>query len=264
MELCLQERLVVVAGGSSGIGLACAQAFAGEGARVAIVSRSHARLEQAQRACEQAGLQVHAFAADLTGADQAQAVIDVIIARHGAINVLVNSAGAATRHPVGQLTPAHYLDAINAKFCPCINTQHAVLAHFLGQPQPSLRAVVNIVGIGGKVAMPEHIAGGAANAALILTSQGLAQAYGREGIRINVINPGFTLTPRTQATLERMAQRSGESLEQVLAQQQALIPMGRFARAQEVADLALFLASPRASYLSGAVINMDGGAYPGA
>ncbi len=72
MELSLLERLVVVAGGSSGIGLACAQAFAGEGARVAIVSRSHARLEQAQRECERAGLQVHAFAADLgPGSDTA-------------------------------------------------------------------------------------------------------------------------------------------------------------------------------------------------
>jgi NAD(P)-dependent dehydrogenase (short-subunit alcohol dehydrogenase family) len=158
----------------------------------------------------------------------------------------------------------HYLQALNAKFCPYINTQHAVLAHFVGQAQPSLRAVVNIVGIGGKVAMPEHIAGGAANAALILVSQGLAQAYGRHGIRINVINSGFTMTPRTQATLARMAQRSGESIEQVMAQQQALIPMGRFARPEEVADLALFLGSPKASYLSGAVINMDGGAYPGA
>ena len=264
MDLSLQQHLVVVAGGSSGIGLACARAFATEGARVAIVSRSHQRLGQAQRVCEEAGLQVHPFACDLTDADQAQAVIDTISARHGAIHVLVNSAGAAARHPVSQLTPAHYLEAFNAKFCPCINTQHAVLAHFLGQAHPSLRAVVNIVGIGGRVAMPEHVAGGAANAALILTSQGLAQVYGRQGIRINVINPGFTLTPRTQATLERMAERSGESLEQTLARQHASIPMGRFARAEEVADLALFLASPRASYLSGAVINMDGGAYPGA
>lgn len=264
MDLSLQRRLVVVAGGSSGIGLACAQAFAAEGARVAIISRSHQRLEQAQQECASAGLEVHTFASDLADADQAQSVIDAIIASHGAINVLVNCAGAAARHPVDQLTPLHYLQALNAKFCPYINTQHAVLAHFVGQAQPSLRAVVNIVGIGGKVAMPEHIAGGAANAALILVSQGLAQAYGRHGIRINVINPGFTLTPRTQATLERMAQRSGESLEQVMAQQQALIPMGRFARPEEVADLALFLASPKASYLSGAVINMDGGAYPGA
>ncbi|MBD1589617.1 SDR family oxidoreductase [Pseudomonas typographi] len=263
MDLALQQRLVVVAGGSSGIGLACAKAFAAEGARVVIISRSQGRLQQARLECEAAGLTLHCFASDLAQADQAQSTIEAIIAQHGAINVLVNTAGAAARHPVNQLTPAHYLEALNAKFCPYINTQHAVLAHFLGQAHPTLRAVVNIVGIGGKVAMPEHITGGAANAALILASLGLAQAYGREGIRINVINPGFTLTPRTQATLARMAQRSGQSLEQVMAQQQALIPIGRFARAEEVADLALFLASDKASYLSGAVIDMDGGAYPG-
>lgn len=85
MDLFLQQRLVVVAGGSSGIGLACAQAFAAEGARVAIVTRSHQRLEQAQRVCEEAGLHVHPFAGDLSDADQAQAVIDAISARHGAI-----------------------------------------------------------------------------------------------------------------------------------------------------------------------------------
>jgi NAD(P)-dependent dehydrogenase (short-subunit alcohol dehydrogenase family) len=119
-------------------------------------------------------------------------------------------------------------------------------------------AVVNIVGQGGRQARETHIAGGAANAALMLATVGYARGYAPIGIRINAINPGLTRTGRVDQGLEAQARASGRSKDELLAEAVAAIPMGRMAEPEEIAEVAYFLASPAASYVSGAVIPMDG------
>jgi NAD(P)-dependent dehydrogenase (short-subunit alcohol dehydrogenase family) len=119
-------------------------------------------------------------------------------------------------------------------------------------------AVVNIIGQGGRVASPMHIPGGSANAALMLSTVGFARAYAGQGIRVNGINPGMTRTGRVEEGLAVSAKASGKTREQVLADEIARIPMGRMGEPEEVAQLALFLASDAASYVSGAIIPMDG------
>jgi NAD(P)-dependent dehydrogenase (short-subunit alcohol dehydrogenase family) len=121
-------------------------------------------------------------------------------------------------------------------------------------------SIVNIVGAGGKTANPVHLPGGAANAALMLATVGLAAAYGPKGIRINAINPGGTLTGRVQEGLNAEARMSGLAAEEILARQQARIPLQRLATPEEIAEVTLFLASSHASYVTGAIIPMDGGA----
>ena len=121
-------------------------------------------------------------------------------------------------------------------------------------------AIVTIVGMGGKVANPIHLPGGAANAALMLATTGLAAAYGPKGVRINAINPGGTLTGRVQQGLAVEAKMTGASEAELLAKQQARIPLGRLGTPEEVAQVALFLASDAASYVTGAIVPMDGGA----
>ena len=110
--------------------------------------------------------------------------------------------------------------------------------------------------------MPTHLAGGAANAALMLVSAGLASAYGRQGVRVNAINPGMTRTDRMDQGLAAEAHRTGVSKEQVLARAGENMPLGRPASPGEIADAVVFLCSPRASYISGAVLSMDGAATP--
>lgn len=255
MELGLAGKVVLITGGSKGIGLACAKAFLAEGAKVAIVSRSAENLERGAAA---SGATL-AIAADLTRAESARDMVRECQDKLGDIDVLVNSAGAAKRYLPDDLEASAWHAAMDAKYFTYIHAMDAVL------PQMSARGsgnVVNIIGMGGKVATSYHLPGGAANSALMLATVGLAQVYGPKGIRINAINPGATLTDRVREALriEAMARKSTE--DEMLAQGQARVPLRRYATAEEVADVTLFLASERASYVTGALVPMDGGSNP--
>jgi NAD(P)-dependent dehydrogenase (short-subunit alcohol dehydrogenase family) len=123
-------------------------------------------------------------------------------------------------------------------------------------------AVVNVIGTGGKIATATHIPGGSANAALMLASVGLASVHGRHGVRINAINPGQTMTDRVKDLLALEARSRGIPEAQVLEEMRARVPLGRLAEPEDVAALALFLASDRAAYLTGVIVPMDGGLNP--
>jgi len=256
MELDLGGVVVLVTGGSKGIGLACAAAFAVEGARVAIASRSREHLAAAERSLAGAGHPVASFQVDLVDAEAARQLALEVEERLGTIGVLVNSAGAARRHPARELDAKAWHDGMDAKYFTYVHAMQAVLPAMAARRRG---AVVNIVGQGGKIASPSHLPGGSANAALMLASVGLASAYGRSGVRVNVINPGRTLTDRAAAAFEAEARRLGIAVEEVRRRGEDALPLGRFARPEEIANLAVFLASERASYVTGAVISMDGG-----
>jgi NAD(P)-dependent dehydrogenase (short-subunit alcohol dehydrogenase family) len=123
-------------------------------------------------------------------------------------------------------------------------------------------AIVNVIGNGGKVASPIHLPGGAANAALMLATAGLAAAYGPQGVRVNAVNPGLTLTDRLQEGLATDARNQGIALDEAMQRAVARIPLGRLAEPAEIARAVLFLASDAASYITGVSISMDGAATP--
>lgn len=258
MDLQLQGRHVLVTGGSRGIGLACARDFLAEGCRVSLVGRSAEHMEGALQQLRPAGA-VAGFLADLADAAAALEAVDAAERALGAIDILVNSAGAARRTPYDELTPQAWHAAMQAKFFTTIHVTDPVVKRMGAR---GAGAIVNIVGMGGKIATTTHLAGGAANAALMLATAGLATAWGPRGVRVNAVNPTLTLTDRAAEGFAVDARVRNVSTEEVLRQAQARMPLGRIATPEEVASAVVFLASPRASYISGAILSVDGAASP--
>ena len=259
MDLGLAGRVVLVTGASKGIGLACVAAFLAEGARVAMVSRSRANLDAALAALPAATVAPLAIAADMIDANAARAAVDAAESQLGPIDVLVNSAGAARRYPPAELNAAAWHAAMDAKFFSYVHPTDVVVKRMAARGRG---AIVNVIGMGGKVASPVHVPGGAANAALMLVTVGLAAAFAASGVRVNAISPGQTLTDRVNEGFEAEARMTGKAIEDVRMQSEARIPMGRMGTPQELAQLAVFLASDRASYVTGAIVPMDGASHP--
>jgi NAD(P)-dependent dehydrogenase (short-subunit alcohol dehydrogenase family) len=267
MDLELQGKHVLVTGGSKGIGLACARAFLVEGARVSLVSRSAENLARgaaslaaaAGGAGGNASAKVDRFAADLTDPDAAVAALDRAEQRFGPVDILVNSAGAARRVPPEELTPRAWHDAMQAKYFTYIHMLDPVVKRMGAR---GTGVIVNVVGAGGKVATPTHLSGGAANAALMLVSAGMAAAYGRKGVRVNAVNPGLTLTERLKEGMAADARLQGIDPEEAMKRATERLPLGRIARPEEIADAVVWLASARASYITGAILAMDGAVTP--
>lgn len=263
MNLQLDGQHVLITGGSKGIGLACAMLFVEEGARVTLVSRDAANLASGRASIlaqhPDAASRVATLSADLRDAQAAAAMVAQCEDAHGPVDVLVNSAGAARRTPPEELTPTHWHDAMLAKYFTYVHVMDPVVKRMAGR---GAGAIVNVVGMGGKVASPTHLPGGSANAALLLASAGLAAAYAARGVRVNAVNPGITVTERMNEGLAADARAQGITPGEALERINRRLPLGRPATPAEVANMVVFLASPRASYVSGAVVSMDGAATP--
>ncbi len=261
MDLNLKDKHVLITGGSKGIGLACAAAFLQEGARVTLVARQANTLEAARRklldAAPSASVQI--CVADLTDANQAAQALAQAQDLSGPIDVLVNSAGAAKRTPAPELSPQAWHDAMLSKFFSYIHMMDPAIKAMAARGQG---AIVNVIGNGGKVASPVHLPGGSANAALMLATAGLANAYAGQGVRVNGVNPGSTLTERLDKAIETDARNGQITKEAALARMAEKLPLGRIAEPQEVAHAVVFLASSRASYINGVNLAMDGSLVP--
>ncbi len=260
MELGLTGKVVVVTGASRGIGFACAAAFLQEGARVAIVSRDAGRLQHAAARLHSAGdYPPAAIVADLTRPEEAKRMAEEVYETLGPTEILVNSAGAAKRYLPEELDASAWHAAMEAKYFTYIHAMDALLPAIVKRGGG---AVVNVIGMGGKVAGPMHLPGGAANSALMLATVGLASVYGPKRVRINALNPGAVRGERLSEALSLEARARGVPEEELLRMGEARVPLGRYATDDDVAQVALFLASDRAAYVTGAIIPMDGGLNP--
>ncbi|MEN6437101.1 MAG: SDR family oxidoreductase [Syntrophobacter sp.] len=255
MELGLEGKVVLITGGSKGIGLACAKAFAAERARIAICSRSQKNIDGALLSLPGAT----GVAADLTDSDEAARMLDKVESLLGPIDVLVNSAGAARRTPPDELTPAKWKLALDAKFFTYINVIDPLVKRMAKRGGG---IIISIIGSGGKVATPTHLAGGSANAALMLATAGLATAYASKGVRIVGVSPGQTETDRVAEGMKAEARLANISVDEAYRRSVDRIPLGRMASPDEIANMAVFLASRKASYVTGVTIGMDGGKNP--
>ncbi len=240
-------RTVFVAGGTSGINLGIAEAFAEAGAKLAVVSRSPERVEEAQRRLRGFGGEVVGFAADVRNAE---AIVAALKATHdalGEIDILVSGAAGNFPSPALGMSPNGFKAVIDIDLLGTFNVLRGAHA-FLRKPGAS---VVSISAPQAVLAIPLQAHVCAAKAGVDMLTRVLAIEWGGDGIRVNSVMPGPIEGTEGMARLAP----SAESRQSVARS----VPLGRFGTKQDVANLVLFLASPWASYITGAVIPVDGG-----
>jgi len=256
MDLGLKNKAVVLTGGSMGIGYACAHLFAQEGARLAIAARRKDRLEAAaQRIHDETGAEVVPVSADMTSSEDVTRFVSTALKRFGRIDVLVNVAGSAPGGLVENLTDETWWSALNLKFLGYVRLIREVAPIMV---QQGGGRILNLIGNDGNKPAYWELAPGAANAAGHNMTQALAEQYAPHGILINAVNPGPVDTDRWDGLEKQMAKDRGISQQEAHDLAVKSIPLGRICRPEEVADLVCFLASARNTFITGALINVDG------
>lgn len=260
MDLGISGRNAVVTGGSLGIGYATARELLGNGVNVALIARGKERLEENAAALRGISpARVVTISADLTKGAEVDRAINEAQSALGHIDILVNNAGST---PAGglELGDEVWQKSFDLKLMGYVRAARLLLP---GMIERKWGRVINVIGLGAYQANPQYLAGGAINASLLAVTKTLAKTVAHAGVTVNGINPGPTATPRWQDLVRQRAQSSGRSIEEETALSIGRVPMGRPGEPEECAALIAFLASQRAGYISGALVNVDGAASNG-
>jgi NAD(P)-dependent dehydrogenase (short-subunit alcohol dehydrogenase family) len=244
--------IAIVTGASRGIGQAIALRLANDGARVVLCARDAQALRETASAIQTQSL---VFPVDLREPDAAGRLVNATIAAFGAIDVLVNNAGATKRGDFLALTDNDFQDGFELKYFGAVRLSRAAWPHL----RATSGSIVNIVGVGGRTPGAEFAIGGSVNAALLSLTKALAELGIREGVQVNAINPGPVQTARFERRLEQYAAEHNLEKEKALELFVAEEKISRIGQPSDIAAMVAFILSPAGRLLQGSLIDMDGG-----
>jgi 3-oxoacyl-[acyl-carrier protein] reductase len=271
MELGLHGKTVLITGGSRGLGLEIARAFAREGAKVAVCARDKAALDAAADEIRGLGAECVVIVADLFKAEDCERVVEETVAAFGALDVLVNNASTdVSRYParLEEVTDDQLLERVMGKSMAAIRCSRAALKHLRGS---SAGRIVCIGGDASRTTMNPFgqgvpgsaLSAGLGNAVLVNFAKRLSNETAKDGIMVNVIHPGAALTgDRYDKRVQALATKDGVSTAEAEASLVSGIPIKRGIDPTDIAPLVVFLASPLAGAITGQSVAVDGGANP--
>ena len=249
MNLNLKGQVVMITGGSRGIGKAIALAFAREGAHLSICGRTQETLEAAAQEIKTAGADPLTCAADITKSDQAEAFVETTLDCYGRVDVLVNNVGGSRKTPTLELSDAEWHELLDINAVSAARMSRLVIPKMKEQGGGSIVMISSIYGREGG----GHITYNAGKAAMISLSKTLAREFAPDNIRVNNVAPGSTIFEGGSWWHKQQADP-----DKIAAFVKSELPFGRFGKPEEIAEVVVFLASDRASWVSGASINVDG------
>jgi 3-oxoacyl-[acyl-carrier protein] reductase len=261
MDTGLKGRVAIVAGSSAGIGKATALAFAAEGAHLALCARRQPELDQvAADARNRFGIETFTQAFDVGDPAAVRAFVEAAQARFSRVDVCVPNAGGPPAKPFLDTTLDDWERAWHLNLRSAIVFSQAVLPHM---QQQHWGRIVTLTSYTVKQPVPELVLSNTIRAGIMGLVRSLAGTFGRDGITINNVGPGFTATDRSRSLLETRAKNRNVSFEQVQTELEREIPIGRMAKPEEVAATIVWLASEAAASITGQTILVDGGSYKG-
>jgi 3-oxoacyl-[acyl-carrier protein] reductase len=258
MDLGLKGKRVLITGASRGLGFATALVLAEEGASVAINSRSPEKLSEAALKLRKTGADIAVLVGDVTNPEVPEELVRNTVGAFGGLDILITNAGGPTPGKFDDLDDAAWLKAVDNSLLCHVRLIRAALPYLRQSPVPS---VLTITSISIKQPIENLVLSNSVRAATAGLTKSLALELGGEGIRFNCILPSWTLTERVQDLMRNRAKANQTTEEEELARQARETALGRLGQPEEFGRAAAFLVSPAASYLTGVMLSVDGGAY---
>ncbi len=257
MDLGIKGRSVLISGGAGGIGKAICSALAKEGAKIAICDVREDSLKRAVKEIETLSKsEIIAIRSDITNIKDVQNLIAEVVGAFGRIDILINSVGNPPSGAFLELSDETWKDAMELKFFGYVRMCREVLPHMIDQ---KWGRIINMIGASWKKAGRGNYCGGSVNAALMILTANLATEMGKWNILVNGICPGPVMTEMWTNRAQRIVKEKGITMEQYMGEICKEIPLNRLATAEDIAAMAVFLASERTSYITGTCFFIDGG-----
>jgi NAD(P)-dependent dehydrogenase (short-subunit alcohol dehydrogenase family) len=255
MDLHLNGRVVLITGGTDGLGAALADRLIEEGARVAVCGRDPGRLAATEQRLRDAGGDALVVQADVTRPADLERFVAAAVDRWGRLDGLVNNAGRSSAGPVDQVSDEDWIADLNLKVLGAVRGTRLAVPHLVAAGGG---AIVNVLAVSARTPGASSLPTAASRAAGLAITKAASKDLGRHGIRVNAVLIGIVASGQSR----RRAAAAGQSEDELYRQIAQNIPLGRIGRPGEFADLAAYLLSDRSSYVTGSAINLDGGTSP--